>query len=71
MNSKKLEMTFDVVGGKATTMSLAYPVENLTLTSVKASAAKIVPVLVNADGAKATDLKEAKYVVTTETPITD
>ena len=69
--SKKLEMTFDVEGGKTMSMSLAYPQEGLTLTSVKTAAAKFIPVLVNSDGAKAQDLKEAKYIETTETTITD
>ena len=69
--SKKLEMTFDVAGGKTMSLSLAYPQESLTLTNVKAAAAKFIPVLVNNDGAKAQDLKEAKYIETTETPITD
>lgn len=67
--SKKLQLTFTAQDGKTSSLSLAYPVEGLDLATVRTAAADIVPVFVNANDSPLRELKEAKYVETTETPI--
>ncbi len=69
--SKKLQMTFTAQDEKTSSLSLPYPVEDLKLAAVKTAAADIMPVLVSTNDSPITSLKEAKYIETIETPITD
>ncbi len=69
--SKRMQMTFTAQDDKTSSLSLAYPVENLKLAVVKTAATDIMPVLVNAYDSPIASLKEAKYIETIETPITD
>lgn len=69
--SKKLQMTFVAEDEKTSTVSLNYPVADLKLSTVKTAAADMMPVFVNSDDSPLSSLKEAKYIETIETPITD
>ena len=69
--SKKLQMTFVAQDQKTSTVSLDYPVADLKLAAVKTAAADIMPVFVNSYDSPLESFKEAKYVETIETPITD
>ncbi len=61
---KKLELTFTT--GKSTmTITLDNPKEDLTLATVKAEAAKMIPVLITRAGAEVTGLEKAEIVNTT------
>ena len=60
----KLTLTFNTVAGHTLQYSIDDPVENLTLDAVKASADKIIPVLVSNSGLRAESLKSAEYTTT-------
>lgn len=63
-NTKMLELTFNVEGGRSMILSIPSPKEDLTLATVKEKAALIIPVL---EGAPVTSLKSAKIVETSAT----
>ena len=69
--SKVLTLVFATEGNRTLQFSLDNPVENLTLTSVKASCDKIIPVLMATDGSRVTALKSAEYITTSTEEITD
>ncbi len=69
--SKKLQLTFVAEDAKETSVSLDYPVENLSIATVKAAAQDMIPVFVNSYDSPLQSFKGAKYVETIETPITD
>ena len=63
-NTKMLELTFNVEGGRSMILSIPSPKEDLT---VKEKAALIIPVLESSSGAPITSLKSAKIVETSAT----
>ena len=66
-NTKMLELTFNVEGGRSMILSIPSPKEDLTLATVKEKAALIIPVLESSSGAPVTSLKSAKIVETSAT----
>ncbi len=65
--SKTLELTFNLEDGRTMLISIPCPKEDLTLDTVKAKAAQIMPVLESNNGASAVSLKQAKIVESTST----
>lgn len=63
-NTKMLELTFNVEGGRSMILSSPSPKEDLTLDTVKEKAALIIPA---SSGAPITSLKSAKIVETSTT----
>lgn len=66
-NTKMLELTFNVEGGRSMVLSIPSPKEDLTLATVKEKAALIIPVLESSSGSPVTSLKSAKIVETSAT----
>ena len=62
--AKKLNLEFTAAGGRTIQFSLDAPVEGLTLETVQAAAAKIIPVLMTSSGEVAQSLKSAYYSTT-------
>ena len=62
--AQKLVLTFNTAAGHTLQYSIDDPVENLTLDAVKASADKMIPVLVSNSGLRAESLKSAEYTTT-------
>ena len=60
----KLVLTFNTAANHTLQYSIDDPVENLTLDTVKASAEKIIPVLISNSGLRAVSLKSAEYMTT-------
>ncbi len=62
--AKKLTLEFSATGNRTIQFSLDDPVEGLTLETVQAAAAKIIPVLMTSGGETAQSLKSAYYSTT-------
>lgn len=63
-NMEKLEITFNVEGGKTTKLIIREPKENLTKATVASACEKIFPVLTNSLGNKVTGFEKAQKVTT-------
>lgn len=67
--AKVLKLTFNAEGNDTIAVRISTPKEGLDAAAVQGAAADLAAVLEGAGGAAATTLKEAKYIVTTETVI--
>lgn len=63
--AKKMQLTFLLDGGGTMDMTISTPKDGLDAEAVQ-TAADMIPVLANGDGAKASALKGASYITTTE-----
>lgn len=64
--AKKMQLTFLLDGGGTMDMTISTPKDGLDAEAVQTAAADMIPVLANWDGAKASALKGASYITTTE-----
>lgn len=64
--AKKMQLTFLLDGGGTMDMTISTPKDGLDAEAVQTAAADMIPVLANGDGAKASTLKGASYITTTE-----
>lgn len=69
MANKRLRLTFKTEGSGTMDVSISDPQEELTLTTVKAQAADMIPVFQTKSGLSLTELFSAAYVETTETEL--
>ncbi len=66
---KVLKLTFNAEGNDTITVRISSPKDGLDAAALQSAATDLAAVLEGDGGAAATTLKEAKYIVTTETVI--